>query len=57
MDIYVRPVEQNGVRLYKFFWQVAPRKYEIIEELTGYFRSSYPENRIAYTFPRSISIL
>ncbi len=36
MDIYVRPVEQNGVRLYKFFRQVAPRKYELIPELAGY---------------------
>ncbi len=35
-DIYVRPVEQNGVRLYKFFRQAGPRKYELIEELAGY---------------------
>ncbi len=36
MDIYIRPVEQNGVRLYKFFRQTGPRKYELIPELTGY---------------------
>lgn len=36
MDIYVRPVEQYGVRLYKFFRQVAPRKYELIPELKDY---------------------
>ncbi len=36
MDIYVRPVEQSGVRLYKFFRQTGPRKYELIEELAGY---------------------
>ncbi len=36
MDIHVRAVERNGVRLYKFFRQAGPRKYELIEELTGY---------------------
>ncbi len=36
MDIYVRPVERNGVRLYKFFQQTGPRKYELIEELKDY---------------------
>ncbi len=36
MDIYVRPVEQNSVRLYKFFRQTGPRKYELIKKLADY---------------------
>ncbi len=36
MDIHVRPVEQNSVRLYKFFWQVGTRNYKLIPELKDY---------------------